>query len=141
MEPDKRNFIKSSGILSAGLLLGGGLAVLNSCSSKFVSYKESGKKFVVSKEDIAGVPYAMVKHLMLPTPVYVAKLGNDHYTAVLMECTHKRCELNPVGDILVCPCHDSEFSNTGKVLVSPAEEDLYKFKVTTDEKNIYIHIE
>jgi Rieske Fe-S protein len=46
----------------------------------------------------------------------------------------------PAGDLLICPCHGSEYSSSGKVLQPPAEKDLYSFGIKTDSENIYINV-
>ena len=84
--------------------------------------------------------YGLIGYKNFPAPIYITKLENNKYSAVLLECTHKGCEVSPVGDILKCPCHGSEYSNTGKVLQSPADKDLYSFSVKTDSENIYVKI-
>jgi len=96
-------------------------------------------KIVVSKADFTiENKYVLVKNDRLPAPIYLYRQEKGKYTAVLTECTHKACEVQPFGDELHCPCHGSEFTSSGKVLDGPAEADLQKFKVTTDTENIYI---
>jgi Rieske Fe-S protein len=57
-----------------------------------------------------------------------------------MQCTHQGAELSAHGEILVCPSHGSEFDRQGQVLSGPAEQNLKKFKLTTDENYLYIHL-
>jgi len=66
--------------------------------------------------------------------------ANTPYTALLMECTHKGCELRVNGEYLVCPCHGSEFTNKGVVQNPPAEKNLRTFIVTADNENIYVEV-
>jgi len=73
-------------------------------------------------------------------PICLYKTEEDTYVASLLKCTHRGCELNVGGGIYSCPCHGSEFSNEGKVLEGPADQDLKTFKTTTDNENIYIYI-
>lgn len=90
--------------------------------------KQKEKKYVVVKND----------HFEFPIGIY--KLPDDCYTALLLQCTHKGCELDPQGDFMVCPCHGSEFNKLGEVQNPPAEENLKPFKTSTDNENIYIHL-
>ncbi|MCF8240456.1 MAG: Rieske (2Fe-2S) protein [Melioribacteraceae bacterium] len=141
MKQNRREFIKTCGVTSAGVLCGGASLFLNSCGTvNYLSYKENENTLVVSKSNFIKEKYGMLAHKKLPAPIYLAKLDDENYSAVLLECTHKRCEVSPVGDILICPCHGSEYSKTGEVLEAPAEEDLYRFIVTTDADNIYITV-
>ena len=73
-------------------------------------------------------------------PIIVYRLAEGTYSALLMECTHKNCELQPQGAYLVCPCHGSEFSNTGVVQNPPAEENLRTFQITQDHEHLYIQL-
>lgn len=84
--------------------------------------------------------YVLVKTDKLSFPVCVYRINEENYSALLMECTHKGCELQPNGNYLVCPCHGSEFTNDGIVQNPPAEENLKTFKTTTDNDNIYIQL-
>jgi cytochrome b6-f complex iron-sulfur subunit len=82
----------------------------------------------------------LVRSEKLNFPICVYKLNEQVYSALLMECTHKSCELNPHGDFLICPCHGSEFSNLGIVQNPPAETDLKTFNVTHNDENIFLHL-
>jgi len=107
---------------------------------KSISAEETNNKLKISKSDFAENKFIMVKSMRTNAPVYLAKNENGYYTAVLMLCTHKQCELKPQGSALVCPCHGSEFSNSGKVLKEPADKDLVQYETSADENNIYIHL-
>lgn len=84
--------------------------------------------------------FVLIKHSKLDSPIYLRKITDTHYRAFLMYCTHKGCEVKPAGNILVCPCHGSQFSGVGKVLSGPADENLHEFKVTLREDKIAIAI-
>ncbi|MEQ8363030.1 MAG: Rieske (2Fe-2S) protein [Cyclobacteriaceae bacterium] len=83
--------------------------------------------------------FVIIKEEALPFPIVVYENG-DQATALLMQCTHQGCEVNPNAYSLVCPCHGSEFDTTGKVISPPAEEPLKKYKVTMDDRHYYIHL-
>ena len=82
--------------------------------------------------------HVFVKTVELAFPICLHKTGEDQYTALLMSCTHRGCELNFGGGIYSCPCHGSEFSVAGEVLEGPADKNLKSFKTETDNENIYI---
>lgn len=49
----------------------------------------------------------------------------DRYKVLSARCTHLGCLVDRIdGDELVCPCHGSRYSFTGKVLSGPAAADL-----------------
>jgi cytochrome b6-f complex iron-sulfur subunit len=136
---ERREFVKKSAI--AGLsCLGIGL-LLESCKTAFYAPSITDKnRIVVKKQDYGQYNFVLLKNDRFSTPIYLTKIDDNAYSAVLMLCTHKACELNAVSNYLVCPCHGSEFSNTGKVTHSPAEIDLQNFLTTSDSENIYIHL-
>ena len=84
--------------------------------------------------------YILIKSDKYNFPICIYKTAEENYSALLMECTHKACELQPHGDYLICPCHGSEFSNKGIVQNPPAEQNLQTFKINTDDENIYIQL-
>ena len=121
---------------------------LESCTPvKFVSAVQKDGKLAVSKTEFAEQTFVVVKSPSTSFPVYLAKTtgkspetNTENYSALLMQCTHKQCEVKPAGTILYCPCHGSEFSASGKVLKEPASADLHPFYVSHDDQNIYIHL-
>ena len=90
--------------------------------------KKTKRKFVLIKTEDIGFPICLYNH------------EADIYTASLLKCTHRGCELNVGGGIYSCPCHGSEFSTKGKVLEGPANKDLQTFKTAIDSENIYIYL-
>jgi cytochrome b6-f complex iron-sulfur subunit len=98
-------------------------------------------EFLVIKKDKKHYrKYVIVKTEKLQFPICVFRFADEEYTALLMRCTHRNCELKPEGEYLVCPCHGSEFTNKGIVSHTPAEQNLETFKTTTDNEDIYIHL-
>lgn len=88
--------------------------------------KTSTRKFVLVKDDSLNYPICLY-------------FENNHYHAVLLQCTHRSCELSVGGGIYTCPCHGAEFSIDGTVLEGPAEQNLKTF--TTHFNNEFIYIE
>ena len=145
----RRDFLKSTTGAAVACVAGAALAsYLESCTSvKYISAAEKDGKVLVSKAEFSEQTFVVVKTSASPYPVYLTKItqqnpetGNENYMALLMQCTHKQCEIKPAGTVLYCPCHGSEFSSTGKVLKEPASADLQRFIVTHDDQNIYIHL-
>ena len=145
----RRDFLKRTSGTVVACLAGAALATyLESCTTvKYISAVEKEGKVVVSKAEFLNESFVVVKTSASVFPVYLVKTTlqdssevNEKYTALLMQCTHKQCEIKPAGTVLYCPCHGSEFSSTGKVLKDPASKDLQSFIVSHDEQNIYIHL-
>src|SRR5690348_7028417 len=66
--------------------------------------------------------YVLVRHDKFNYPICIYKLDQESYSALLMQCTHSGCELQPHGNYLTCPCHGSEFDSKGVVQNPPAEQ-------------------
>ena len=145
---DRKDFIKTCCFACVG---GTVLAtLLQSCASTnyFAQTIFENNQMVIKKNEFVKTEkekvvlrkYILVRNEKLNYPICVYKLSEENYSALLMQCTHNSCELNPHGDYLICPCHGSEFTNTGMVQNPPAEQNLKTFKITTDYENIYIQL-
>lgn len=145
---DRKNFIKNCCFACVGLPVI--TVALQGCGTAqyFAQRSFSDNRFTVAKSEFIGEKkgkpeprkYVLISHEKLQFPICIYNLGKDKYTALYLKCTHRGCEVKPQGDYLVCPCHGSEFSNTGRVIQSPAEKDLQQFNVLTDEENIYVQL-
>ena len=144
---DRKEFLKKSVQFCAGGILLGGL--LESCSGTYYAIVNATddqisvnkNEFIQEKDGEQKLrKYVLVRTEKMNYPIALYRLNESTYSAVLMECTHNSCELNPHGDFLVCPCHGSEFSNLGIVQNPPAEANLNNYKVTHDDQFIYIHL-
>jgi Rieske Fe-S protein len=143
---NRKEFIKTCGLMCVG----GTAVLLQSCVSTNYTAKTTtaGNRLVIPKTEFEKTAksktvkrsYVIVKAGQLNFPICVYRLNDTTYSAVLMECTHKGCELQPHGDFLVCPCHGSEFSKRGVVQNPPAESDLRTFPITNDDENVYIQL-
>lgn len=137
---DRKEFCQHCTLLCLGGLTG--LAFLPACThTAYINsrYKPDPKRLEVPKKKLAEYRYAVIRSFELPAPVYLNH-QNGVYTASLMICTHKQCEVTPYGKILKCPCHGSTYSPKGNVLEGPAKNDLKNFKTESDEKNVYIYL-
>ena len=136
---ERNEFLKKCGALC---LSGIGLSMLlQGCTAAYyIPNTLTGNKLVVNKSDFLEHTWVLVKSDRFAEPIYLRKLQEDQYAAVLLHCTHKGCEVNPAEDYLVCPCHGSEYTAMGKVVQGPAEQDLYQFGVSTDQEKIYIQL-
>lgn len=140
----RKDFIKTCGcaLVSAPVWL----SLLQSCTSYYyASYSQNENKLIVPLSEFGAKnnknrDFVLLDSEISSYPICIFKTGTDHYTASLMQCTHKGCELNIEGDMFSCPCHGSEFTKTGDVIEGPAIDPLKTFKTTIDNHNIYVHI-
>ncbi|MBL4593649.1 MAG: Rieske (2Fe-2S) protein [Flavobacteriales bacterium] len=142
-DPSRRSFIKTISGSTLALCCGStGLSVLlNSCTSiKYIQPIIKNNKITVSINEFAENKFVVVNTEQLPSSIYLNKINDSSYSALLMLCTHKNCSVNPTGSFLTCPCHGSQFSNKGKVLRGPAEERLTEYQVLINEKQITIDL-
>ena len=144
----RREFIKDCGAVCLGAigisLIGqrcttGNYFAKTDISSNGVVVKKS-EFVIISGDKIKQRKYVLVKTDKSEFPIFLYKHNENEYSALLMYCTHKGCELQAHGEFLVCPCHGSEFTNKGKVLNPPADEDLQQYKTSFDNENIYIQL-
>lgn len=133
----RRDFIKGS--TSVCLLLGT-IPFTGCINYRVVPTEVENGKLKIKKSDFLEDKWVVVKTSKTNAPVFLYKENNETYFATLMICTHKECEVKPVGNLFHCPCHGAEFSLKGKVQKGPAETDLVTYATTTDENNIYIHV-
>ena len=102
--------------------------------------KKSEFSFVVKNEEKQR-QFVLVKNEKLEFPICVYKFSSGEYKALYLQCTHQGCEVHPYNDYLVCPCHGSEFSNTGKVLQAPAETNLKEFDIREEGDHLVIQLQ
>lgn len=142
---DRKKFIKTCGIAFVGLPFASTL--LTSCESIYYATNSIQNNSIVvplsefeilKKNSITYRNFVMVKTSNQDFPICLYKTGKNEYTASLMKCTHRGCELNVGGGIYSCPCHGSEFDTKGGLLEGPADQDLKTFKTLIKNENIYI---
>jgi cytochrome b6-f complex iron-sulfur subunit len=143
---DRKDFIRTCGMACIGAAV---LPVfLASCGSSVYYAKSSvaQNRLVINKSEFIVEEknkfrkYVLVKSEKYNFPIYVFRFDENTYSALLMECTHKSCELEPHGEYIACPCHGSEFTNRGVVQNPPADKNLVSFKTEIDNENIYIQL-
>lgn len=140
----RKDFIKNCGCVLIGAPIAASL--LQSCTSyHYATFTKKNKQLVIPLSEFTIPKKEKTRNFVLldtdhfSFPICIFKTGGS-YTASLMKCTHKGCEVNVGAGMYSCPCHGSEFSKTGEVLEGPANRPLKTFKTTTDKKNIYVHI-
>lgn len=144
---NRNQFLRTCGASCLGL---SALTFLESCGGAYYAQKPTirDKAIVVAKTEFQEVtkkgtkirPFVLVKLENQNFPIYLYRVSDAEYTAVLMKCSHQGNELNAHDGYLTCPAHGSEYDKTGKVTEGPAEKNLTAYKVTSDAENVYIQI-
>jgi cytochrome b6-f complex iron-sulfur subunit len=145
---ERKEFIKTCGLAClGGVILSTGI---QSCGSSAYYAKSTyvGNKLSVKKSEFVNATegqnsirnFVLVKSDKLEFPICVYRFSESSYSALSTKCTHSGCEVKPQQQLLVCPCHGSEFTNKGEVQNPPAEENLKTYKITTDNEFIYIEL-
>lgn len=141
MNKSRRVFIKTISFAATAVAVADGMFGMISCTAgRYASFEIIQNRIRVKKSEVSQERFFMLRPDTLPAPIYVQRSEENEYSAVLLRCTHRGCEVNPAGNILLCPCHGSEYSVTGEVLHPPAEKNLKRFAVTSDTEFIYVEI-
>lgn len=73
---------------------------------------------------------------------YIVIRQNNNTRVLSAHCTHLGCKINRTeNDLLVCPCHGSEYDLSGKVVKGPAYKNLDEvpFKISSDGAQLEIN--
>jgi len=141
---DRNDFLKTCGWALAGLPFAS--SILLSCQSiYYADFEKKESLLIVPLSEFKIDKGSKLRDFVLIQspygfPICIYRISEDTFSAALMKCTHRGCELNVGGGIYSCPCHGSEFDVKGKVLEGPADKDLQIFKTTTTHENLYIHL-
>lgn len=144
---ERRKFVKQCCLTSLAIPLSS--AVFTACTSLYYAaiseenntIKVSKSEFVILKKgESKNRKFVLVKSEKFNFPISVSIADDGNYTASLLKCTHRGCELIVGGGIYACPCHGSEFSMAGELLQGPAVLPLQTFTITTDNENIYLQL-
>jgi len=134
-----KNITSTTGLLCCGSL--GISALLEGCqSAKNIQAIVSDNKIRIDKIEFESNSFLVLNNDRLTASIYLLKINENEYRALLMLCTHKDCELRATGTFLTCPCHGSEFSNEGKVLSGPAMESLKGYKVADQNTHVIVDL-
>ncbi len=73
-------------------------------------------------------------------PLLVVRHADGRLTTVSTRCMHRGCQVDPVADRLVCPCHGSEYTREGAVLKGPTRAPLHRFATRIEGEEIVIDL-
>jgi len=138
---ERRDFIGRCGLICAAGIGGMTLLSVTGCASPdYAKSTFEGNKLKVLKADFPlDKQFIVLKNPVGEHPIYVHRAGSG-YNALLLECTHKGCTVKPSGDELKCPCHGSEYYNSGAVKKGPAQRSLKEYNVTSEADAIFVVI-
>ncbi len=137
----RREFVRRLPVVTTGLLVGASSLSFSACGGAAYivpTVRPSGLSFPASLLDGQGEIFLQTPSMERPLFLH---LGEDGPVALLLSCTHRGCQPEPVGTRLICPCHGSEFSKLGEVLQGPAEEPLTRYDVSRDGDDFVVHVE
>lgn len=135
---DRKKFIKN---VFVGAVCSGFIPLLQGCVSyRYVDGSVENDKLVVLKAAFQEDDFILIRNPQRRAPIYLRKKSEEEMTALLLECTHKQCTVDPAGDHLACPCHGSRFDGEGNVLEGPARENLYRYEVEIASDQIFIQL-
>jgi cytochrome b6-f complex iron-sulfur subunit len=138
---NRREFLERVERVSAGAAACGLTLSLGGCLRfNYVSTTLAGNRLLVFKEEIGDSRFVLVQPPGYLLPLYLYRLTDDSWSAVSTRCMHRGCQVEPVADHLICPCHGSEYTNTGDVLKGPTQLPLRRFVVTVEGDRLAIEL-
>ena len=137
----RKQFLRSTGKGLLALGCCGATSVVTSCTNYyFAKYVENNNTLKIDKLEFKEHAFVLIEHRALPKPLYVEADFENQPLALLLECSHKNCQVRPIERGFACPCHGSEFDKTGHVVKDPADKPLYRFEAWQDESYIYVDL-
>lgn len=105
---------------------------------KFLSYDPP--KEVLLPSITLGEPVSYISGTATYIPEVKAWLVRDEngLYAVTSTCTHLGCTVNHQDDKFVCPCHGSQFTISGEVLLGPAIKALEHYQVSLSTNGLVV---
>ncbi|MGQ0702298.1 MAG: ubiquinol-cytochrome c reductase iron-sulfur subunit [Gemmatimonadales bacterium] len=138
---NRREFLRRMEALSAGTLAGGAGLSLGGCIGfHYVNTTVDGNRLTIHQEELGKSRFVLADAPGQPLPLYIYRTDTGEYSAVSTRCMHRGCQVEPGAGHLVCPCHGSEYTNTGEVLKGPTQRPLRRFPVRVDGDRIVIEL-
>jgi cytochrome b6-f complex iron-sulfur subunit len=138
---NRREFLERMEGLAAGALCCGAAASLTGCIGfHYVNTTLAGNRLVIRRAEFGSGRFALVDAPGLQLPLYVYRSDAGEFSAVSTRCMHRGCQVEPAADHLVCPCHGSDYTNTGEILKGPTELPLRRLPVAVEGDHILIEL-
>lgn len=142
---NRRGFLRRVEVVATAAVCGGKAALpllAAACGgARYVAATRTGMQLVLGVSEIPSGGGAIVEVGDGELPLYVRRLAGGGFSAVSTRCMHLGCQVEPAGDRMVCPCHGSEYTLDGMVLRGPTELPLIRYRVTSDDSKLYIHLD
>lgn len=133
----RRDFLEQVERLSIGAL---GASLAGCGGFYYVNGELIGNRVAVAVSEFAKGRFVLVDAPRFRFPLFVYRDDDGNYSAVSTRCMHRGCQVEPGGDHLVCPCHGSEYRNTGEVLKGPTERPLQRFPTTVEADYVMVEL-
>lgn len=142
----RRNFLaqlEAGGAAVCASVVGRGalLTLLASCGGmRYARSSIVGREIQIDRKELTA-PGVLVDGPDGELPIYIRVLDADRFSALSTRCMHRGCQVEPVNDRFVCPCHGSEYGADGRVLKGPTELPLVEYRITTRVEQIVVHLD
>lgn len=117
-----------------------GLSLTGCIGFHYVNSSLVGNRLVIRRDEFGSSRFVLVDAPGLPLPLYVYRGEDDSYSAVSTRCMHRGCQVEPAEGHLVCPCHGSEYTNTGEVLKGPTQRPLQRYPVLVEGEHLVVSL-
>ncbi|MCL4866707.1 MAG: Rieske (2Fe-2S) protein [Gemmatimonadales bacterium] len=138
---NRREFLARAECLPIAAAASGLTLPLGGCIGfHYVSTSVANNRLVVRLEDLGDRHFALLDAPGLALPLYLFRRDDGSWSAVSTRCMHRGCQVEPADGHLVCPCHGSEYSNTGEVLKGPTQRPLRALTAVEDGDRVLIEL-
>ena len=138
---NRREFIRRvEGVSAGALACGAGLSLGGCIGFHYVNTTVVGNRLMIRQADFGSGRFVLVDAPGLALPLYLYRLENGGFSAVSTRCMHRGCQVEPAAGHLVCPCHGSEYTNSGEVLKGPTQRPLRRLPVVVEGEHLVIEL-
>ncbi|MEN8114584.1 MAG: Rieske 2Fe-2S domain-containing protein [Actinomycetota bacterium] len=134
---DRRSFLKYAGIAVGALAV----AEVGMIGLRYVQPRLAEGDFggVIAAGAVDDFPPGSVTHITNGR-FYVTRLDDGGFLALHQRCTHLGCTVpwDQAAGQFICPCHNSQFDDTGDVLNPPAPRPLDLFPITIEDGTVMV---
>jgi cytochrome b6-f complex iron-sulfur subunit len=134
---DRRSFFKYAGIAVGALAVAeAGLIGLRYVQPRLAEGEFGG---TIAAGMVDDFPIGSVTHITNGR-FYITRLDDGGFLALHQRCTHLGCTVpwDQAAGQFICPCHNSQFDDTGDVLNPPAPRPLDLFPITIEAGQVLV---